>query len=292
MAQNNRLLKYITPLLTLFTSTTIACDVPSPQFQSEVLEFLKKEYPEQKFALDKNVDVIRMGEVELGLQNLRSKICQSNQPLAKSSRREVLRSHFSAMLKLLEAGERQPPDTWSQAKERIYPQLMPSEYLSESIGTGKAIVSRPFIPGIELAIVLDVKDGYSYVREDNRVQWKVSKEELFETALRNLDEQKSNVKLQGSGDPERFLAFEEKDGYDAVRLLIPWVRQEAAKFLGEPFLVLIPNRDFLIMWSEKNSAGFQNFAKAKGAEDFKNQPYPLSPHALRVWENGNIEILK
>ena len=166
----------------------------------------------------------------------------------------------------------------------------PSDYL-RSFNKRRVLVTRSFVPGVELAVVLDGKDSYGYVREEDRIRWKVSEKELLEAAMKNLDEKKGGTKLQGGGDPERFLAFEEKDGYDAVRILVPWVRQEAAKFLGDPFPALVPNRDFLIMWSAKNSKEFQNFAKTKGAEDFKSQPYPLSPLTLRVWANGRIEVV-
>ena len=61
------------------------------------------------------------------------------------------------------------------------------------------------------------------------------------------------------------------------------------KFLGNPFYVALPNRDFLVMWSAENSAGFQQFAKYKAQEDFKAQAYPLSPAVIRVWADGRMD---
>lgn len=283
-------LRQLTLVITFFTPIAMACDISPLQFQSEALAFLKKEYPKQQFAQGQSVDVIRMGETELGLQNLRSKICQANPPLNGTLRQQEMRAHFKAMMQLLKAREPKVLHTWSEAKGTVYPQLMPSDYL-RSFNKRRVLVTRSFVPGVELAVVLDGKDSYGYVREEDRIRWKVSEKELLEAAMKNLDEKKGGTKLQGGGDPERFLAFEEKDGYDAVRILVPWVRQEAAKFPGDPFLALVPNRDFLIMWSAKNSKEFQNFAKTKGAEDFKSQPYPLSPLTLRVWANGRIEVV-
>ncbi|HTE43077.1 MAG TPA: hypothetical protein VK629_19800, partial [Steroidobacteraceae bacterium] len=114
---------------------------------------------------------------------------------------------------------------------------------------------------------------------------------LFDTALRNLDLKNTNAKLQGGSDPSRFLAFEEKDGFDAVRLLVPWVREEAVKYLGNPFLAVIPNRDFLVMWSVKNSPDFQTFARDRARDDFKSQPYPLTPRPVKVWADGRVELV-
>jgi len=229
------LLRQLTLVITFFTPIAMACDISPLQFQSEALAFLKKEYPKQQFVQGQSVDVIRMGETELGLQNLRSKICQANPPLNGILRQREMRAHFKAMMQLLKAREPKVPHTWSEAKGTVYPQLMPSDYL-RSFNKGRALVTRSFVPGVELAVVLDGKDSYGYVREEDRLRWKVSEKELLEAAMKNLDEKKGGTKLQGGGDPERFLAFEEKDGYDAVRILVPWVRQEAAKFLGDPFL--------------------------------------------------------
>lgn len=230
-----------------------------------------------------------MGEVEFGLQNLRSKFCLAKPSLDEKARHEEMRTHFAAMMRLIAEREPKMPTTWADAKEHVFLQLMSSDYLKPFNGA-RVLVTRLFAPGVQLAIVVDRPNGYDYVREEDRTRWAVDEDVLYETALKNLDQKKGNASLQGGGDPDRFLAIEQKDGYDAVRLLIPWVRLEAAKYLGEPFLASIPNRDFLIMWSTKNSAGFREMAKSKALEDFKSQPYPLSPVTLRVWGNGRIEV--
>lgn len=106
-----------------------------------------------------------------------------------------------------------------------------------------------------------------------------------------MDAQRTHARLQGGRSPDPFLASEEKDGYDAVRLLLPWVRQEAAKHLGNPFLAAIPNRDFLVMWGTTNSQAFQSRARDNVLQDFKSQPYKLSSSVLKVWEDGRIEVV-
>src|SRR5262249_4518234 len=143
-------------------------------------------------------------------------------------------------------------------------------------------------PGVVLAAVVDSDRGYASVGEEERKRWNIEPKALLETGLRNLDMQK-DVKMQGSIDgPDRFLAIEEKDSYDAVRVLLPGVRAAAAKALGDPFLVAIPNRDFLIMWSEKNTKKFHDFTRQRIRDDFKSQPYPLTPEVLRMWANGKV----
>lgn len=48
-----------------------------------------------------------------------------------------------------------------------------------------------------------------------------------------------------------------KDGHDAVRILVPRIRQAAAPFPGDPFIAAVPNRDFLILWSSTNRSAYR-----------------------------------
>lgn len=187
------LLRQLTLAITFFSSTAMACEVSPLQFQSEALAFLKKEYPKQQFTLGQSVDVIQTGKTELGLQNLRSKICQANPPLNEILRQQEIRTHFQSTMQLVRIQEPKAPQTWGEAKADVYPQLMPSDYLR--LFKRQVLVSRSFVLGVELAVVLDRKDGYSYVREEDRNRWKVSEKELFETAMKNLNEKKGGTKL-------------------------------------------------------------------------------------------------
>jgi uncharacterized protein DUF1444 len=276
--------------LCLLSFSAMACELSQLQVQTEALAFLRKAYPGQSFAPGKTLDVVLMGKVEFGLQNLRSKLCLANPPPGAAARDEAMRTHFDAMMLLLSQREPKAPHGWPEARGIVTPQFMPTDYL-RPFRDKRVLVTRPFLPGVELAVVLVQKDGYGYVREEDRVRWKIDEQTLFETALKNLDAKNTSAKLQGGGDPNRFLAVEEKDGYDAVRLLFPWVRQEAAKFLGEPFLAAIPNRDFLVMWSTKNTNDFQQFARARAQDGFSSQPYPLTPTVFRVWADGRTELV-
>jgi len=283
------MLRVILVTVLSLSASAMACDITPLQIQDEALAFLKKEYPNRDFARGKIVEEIDMGKVILGLQNLRSKFCTASQPPNASARQEAMREHFQAMMVLLKDREPVLPHSWAQAKGMVTVQFMPTDYLRLLKDT--PLVTRSFAPGVELGVVIENKDGYGYVRQEDRLRWKVEEKALFETALKNLDLKNTGAKLRGGGDPDRFLAIEEKDGYDAVRLLLPWVRQEASKFLGDPFMAAIPNRDFLIMWSTRNASRFQQFVRGKVEADFKAQPYPLSPGTLRVWANGRIEVV-
>lgn len=267
------------------------CPIDPKALQSEALAMLKQEFPGRTFTAGKSFDVIVTDKGELGLSNLRTRLCLASPPLSAKERVAAARAHFRSTLPLLDQRATGGPEEWASVQGRVMPQLMPAEY-GQKFQDDRALVSRPFVSGVAAAVVVDGEKGYRYVRRSDLAQWKIGVDALFERARKNLDAKSKAAKPEGSRGPDRFLAFEEKDGYDAARLLLPGVRSEAARLLGDPFLASIPNRDFLILWSAENSAQFQKFARQKAGDDFKAQPYPLSPTTLRVWRDGRVEIAR
>jgi len=266
------------------------CNLSYQQLRTEALELLRSKFPEQKFEIGNAPDVIRMGETEFGLQNLRSKLCASL-PSSKQQRDDELAAYFERMVPSVENSQSNLSMPWTVARDKVRVQFMHADYLRPFNGK-KVLVSRPFIPDVHIAVVVDQPTGYMYVREEDRGRWKIGEKVLFETALKNVDVNYKSARLQGGGKPDPFLASEEKDGYDAVRLLLPWVRSEAAKHLGNPFFASISNRDFLIMWGIDNSADFQERARQNIALDYGSQPYKLSPLVLKMWADGRVEVAK
>ncbi len=266
------------------------CNVSYPQLRAEALELLRSKFPEQKFEVGNAPDVIRMGDAELGLQNLRSKLCASLS-LSKPQRHDELVEYFERMVSSIKNSQSNLSMPWALARDKVRVQFMHADYLRPFEGK-KVLVSRPFIPDVHIAVVVDQPTGYIYVREEDRVRWNIGEKVLFETALKNVDVNYKSARLQGGGKPDPFLASEEKDGYDAIRLLLPWVRSEASKHLGNPFFASISNRDFLIMWGIDNSAYFQERARQNITLDYSSQPYKLSPLVLKVWADGRVEVAK
>jgi len=264
------------------------CNFTRAQLQDESLAILRKDYPARGFSAGESAELIRMGKVELGLDNLYAKMC-TVAPLDAAARAEEIRHHFGAMMQLIEQHEAQQQLTWADARKLVMLQLTTEEYFHALMKQGE-FVTRPFVRGVVLTVVIDRPDGYQYVRKEDQERWRVSREALFDEGLHNLVEVTRNGKLHAANGAEKLLASEEKDGYDAVRILVPWVREQAVKLLGEPFLAGIPNRDFLIMWSTANSAGFHKATRGEIQQDFAEQPYGLSGRVLRVWGDGRIEL--
>jgi hypothetical protein len=263
------------------------CTITPDQLQAEAIALWKADDPSRAFVPGKTSDVIVMGDTELGLQNLLAKLCLAQPSLTDDQRKDEIRQHLRAIKVLLEQQRASLPTSWEEVRPLAKLQFMPSEYV-ERFGKG-VLVTQPFVPGIELAVVIDRPNAYGYVREEDRAKWGVPVDALYSQALSNLDPHEGSVRLESGDGPDRYLALEQKDGFDAVHIMAPWIRTEAAKVLGDPFFVGIPNRDFLMMWSAKNGAEFQAFVRKQTRKDFESQPYPLLPRPLLVWADGRVQ---
>jgi len=272
-----------------FVGTAFACDLTPKQLQKESLAILQKEYPERSFAAGPEEDMIRMGKAELGLDNLYNKLCSES--LSAKERAKHIRRHFANIVAMVKEHEAKRPKSWDDAKEMVYLQLAPQSYLQPLVANTQ-LIHRPLTEGIYVAVVLDAADGYGYVRREDSEKWKVSEAELFEQAQQNLERSAREIRLHEGRSVDKLLAIQENDGYDAARILVPSVRKHAAELLGEPFLVGIPHRDFIVMWSTDNSPQFQQATRDTLAGDFASQPYSISGDVFEVWADGRIQRVK
>jgi hypothetical protein len=77
---------------------------------------------------------------------------------------------------------------------------------------------------------------------------------------------------------------QERDGYAAVRIVLPSLRRRIAAKLGSPFYMGVPNRGFLVCWSR--DFGKADDFREQVANDFEGRPHPLSPVVFLVDEHG------
>src|SRR5687768_5614874 len=201
-----------TLLLVLWWTTAVAADCPiDPKaFQSEVLAMLKQDFPGRAFKAGNSFDVIVADKVELGLSNLRARLCLASPPLSAKERVAAARAHFRSMLSIAEQRPAGGAEGWASVQGQVMLQLMPAEY-AQKFQDDRALVSRPFIPGVAAAVVIDSERGYRYVSKTDLAQWKLGDDVLFEQALKNLDARSKAAKQQGSRGPDKFLAYERSE---------------------------------------------------------------------------------
>ena len=250
-----------------------------PEFRAFVLGILHEQFPDRGFVAGEADELIVCGDEQFGLSNLYARLGDSRQD--DPELRSFIAEHFGKMIKLVEQASQNDSPAWSVVKDRLRPQIMPAEFVEKL-----PIVHLPLGEDVLIGIVLDSEAGYSYVRDDDAALWGRTAEELFDTAVANLSEASQQMPMAMFPEPNLAIVIETKDGYDAARILLPGLREFVAEKLGEPFFAGIPNRDFLIMWSQDADEGFQTFCRQKIGEDAQQQDHPLSPRILVATTEG------
>lgn len=243
-------------------------------FEQFVLDSLKGRYGEL-FVATEEPFVLSVGGRRFGLQNLWS--IYEKDSLDRESLRTLVTEHFDRMLAELDEERGPAPLHWSEVQPRLRPQFMPAEYLEQAPA---ALLSFPLNEDVAVGVVVDQENTYAYVRAEDPELWGVSRERVLELAIENLNFASADIPIHSGSGPDRFVAIEAGDGYDAVRLLVPGLRAFIAEHVGSPFFAGIPNRDFLICWAMDASQEFQEFARGKVAADNSEQPYPLTAEVL------------
>jgi uncharacterized protein YtpQ (UPF0354 family) len=138
--------------------------------------------------------------------------------------------------------------------DRIYPMLKPLEMLVEVRERKLPMLAyREFLADLMIAYVIDEERSVAYINEEHLDRWSVSAHDLHEHSLVNLRRRTEQVKYTtvGAGEQQLFI-FNSGDGYDASRLLLSEVLAEWARALPGNLVIGIPNRDFLIAFSDAN----------------------------------------
>jgi uncharacterized protein YtpQ (UPF0354 family) len=244
------------------------------EFRDHVLSILRTEFPDKQFATTDNPEILKLGDAELGLQNLRAGFLAAGKPTEEL--RKMVREHFTAVLAAVEPSKAAALD-WNSARSQLRLQLLPAEYVDTV-----PLVYKPFAKQAVQGFVLDGADAYQYVLREDLARWDVTIDDASRVAEANLQTASNEIPVNSSSGSDKFLIIQTSDGYDAARLLLPNIRVFAAQQLGSPFYAGVPNRDFLIMWAKSASPDFQAHARSRIETDFAQEPYPLSPSTFEV----------
>jgi uncharacterized protein YtpQ (UPF0354 family) len=145
---------------------------------------------------------------------------------------------------------------YAELAGRIYPILKPILMLSEVRERKLPMLAyREFLADLMIAYVIDEERSFAYINEDHLERWNISVHDLHEHALANLRRRTDDqIKYTTVGEAEqRLFIFNSGDGYDATRLLLANVLSDWSRQLPGHLVIGIPNRDFLIAFSDANS---------------------------------------
>jgi uncharacterized protein YtpQ (UPF0354 family) len=205
---------------------------------------------------------------------------------------DVIQAHLNALGKVPAVPA--PPDA-KTAAESLLPLLQQARWAEQKTQvSGVRLVHRPFVTGLVITYVFDMPDHRAYVNE-SMVQeivgeGRTSLETFHEYALNNLRlrARKHKAMTVGSGR-QTLISCETQDGYAATSILLPELLDGWAKKIPGRLLLGIPNRDFIIAFSDQNPAGVEVVAD-QVRRDARERQNPLLSRLL-VWEGGKLREL-
>lgn len=253
-------------------------------FQRKVHGMLGERFPDRLFTLPDDPLTLESEGTVFGLTNLRSNFLLSSQNDADL--RKLIENQFPAMLEGVLAADRNDLG-WSDAAQKLMPQLMPSEFLEKM-----DLVSFPFGDNVEMGFVIDSDKSYSYVRHEELDRWGVTPDDIRRVSIENLNIHSKGIEMMAIPGENAFFVINTMDGFDAVRIVVPEITSLIAEHIGSPFFTGVPNRDFLICWSGSGSKEFQDQMRNQVSADFDQQPYPLSRNVFEVSSEGEITLAK
>ncbi len=226
--------------------------------------------------------LIEVGDVKIGLLNLRSKFNASSQ--TDDDLREIVAEHLAVLLETQQGMESENP-SWNDAAPIIMPQLVTEERFS-----GMPILTFPFCSEVKIAFVLDSDRTMRYVTEEMFATWEINIKQALDRAVDNLETRSND--LSATSVPDTLIAVRSMDSFDAARILSPAVREVIVNTVGSPFLFGVPNRDFLICWSKNSEAATSELWGTQIRIDHEEQPYPISAKIFECGDDGRaVEVV-
>ncbi len=179
--------------------------------------------------------------------------------------------------------------SFAELRERVYPMLKPISLLARVRERNlPMIVYRPFLADLIIAYVIDEPTSVAYINENHLERWQIAEHELHARALENLrrrTEELGSYTLSGTG-AQRLVIFQTRDGFDASRLLLPALLERWQGDMPGRLVIGIPNRDFLIIFSDADAAIFASIAH-QIQRDAAERPYALTDQLFTL-EHGQV----
>lgn len=252
-------------------------------FQRKVHGIVSRLYPDQIFTFSDDPLTLESDGSVYGLTNLHAKFLLTDQ--TEATLEELIAAQFNGIVAVVSKADNNLP--WEEARNFLMPQLMPEAFVQMA---PVELAYKEFVEGVAVGFVIDGESTYSYANVESLEKWGVDVETLYATALENLHARSQGIEMMAFPGDNGFFIINTTDGFDAVRLLSPEMREVIAEHIGSPFYAGIPNRDFLICWSAAGDEDFQDKMRQQISSDFDEQAYPLSRRALEVTEDGQIRF--
>jgi hypothetical protein len=181
---------------------------------------------------------------------------------------------------------RDAEDRKEAAAQRLIPVLRASSYLG---GAPQLILSRPFLPCLVEALVIDLDASMSYLMPANLAEWGWNEAETFENARRFLASCLGDDDV-GPYDPEApypIWHVATDDDYEPSRLLVPgWLASFEGKVKGKP-IAAVPGHRMLVVTGDGDDRAIGRLLTLADAE-YRAMTRRISPALYTVDDTGKV----
>jgi uncharacterized protein YtpQ (UPF0354 family) len=243
---------------------------------NEVLEMLRKQHPDEDFRVDEKG--IRGRNRIVFMSNLYREVRES------PARRAEIIEHFVRSLGQsidLPLGE----ETWEEAQARLLPILKPRDYLNAD-SANRALLATEWLADVVICYALRSKDIFRFVTNWDVGRWETDNQTVHDVAVANLCRLDWPRRLEGARQPDggRLIVVMTSDGLASSRLLHPDLHRMFSGPLGSPFRAGIPDRDTLVIYSDRRRLRQQTERKLR--KDHRTSGYPITPRPFLVTADG------
>ncbi len=252
------------------------------QLTNEVLMLLRELQPEQDFKLD-----------EKGIRGVNRVVFMGNlhrEVRAAPDRRDEIIQHFVKSLSQsmdMPLGE----ETWQEAQDRLLPLLKPRSYLESDSAARHSLVTE-WLADVVVCYALKTGEILRFVTTTDAVRWEMDAQAIHDVAVTNLAKLDWPSKLEGARqrDGGRVIVVTTGDGLASSRLLHPDLHRLFSGPLGSPFRAGIPDRDTLVVYSDRRS--IRQRTERTLRKDYHTSSYPITPRPFLVTPDGIATALK
>jgi uncharacterized protein YtpQ (UPF0354 family) len=272
------------PFLMLAHDAAFGEELSMRAFRAEVLDILRRRFPDKSVtegAEEATIKYVSPNVAEIDLGNLFASV----DDLPRREREEAIVEYFARAFKFA-GGQTDNTETatnWERAKPLMRARLFPVRYLKKT----PSLLHRDFSRDVIIGYSVDHGTSDGFVADEHAKNWGVTIDTIHPIAIANLEKLSTDAPIEPERPPAGagyFTVVEQRDGYDAARLLLPEFRARVIRKLGDFVYAGIPARDFLVLWSKDLAAHASFVANIK--REFESNPYALSDEIFVITAAG------
>ena len=163
--------------------------------------------------------------------------------------------------------------------------MKPRSYVDSDSASRHSLVSE-WLADVVICYALRSKDIFRFVTTADVDRWQTDAQAIHQVAIANLCRLSWPTRMEGARQPDggRLIIVATGDGLASSRLLHPDLHRLFSGPLGSPFRAGIPDRDTLIVYSDRHR--LRQRTERQLRKDHRTSSYPITPRPFLVTPDG------